>query len=361
MFCHHCAFASCFPSLTQIYNNEFSRFADTIEMLGFLLLTMNSVVFGQGCKGDSLYTLPTIPGKNLTALSSVDTRRIDLYSPSNITESQLYPLVLLLHASNSGPHIIAEYFQSGIQSVPFYVVVPEGRRDEDGCRGWNAEFRMNRWGSSPPDDIGFLNNLVDSVISTNRNIDRSKVFIVGFSNGGFMTNQLVCFNASRYAGIVNVVGSAPRDVASCKPGTAVSVLHARGTSDDIVLYDGTVGVPSPHFDGPTVVRNWATINQCSNQSPIVGKNFEYQIGKGLHASPFVYQGCPEGVKVEFWRLEGSPHNPSPTVFAQQRIFQEFLGSITKSNATTIAIQNSASKRSVAYHWYFVSLLLSFFW
>jgi poly(3-hydroxybutyrate) depolymerase len=129
------------------------------------------------------------------------------------------------------------------------VVVPEGRRDKDGSRGWNAGFRMNRWGSSPPDDIGFLNNLVDSVISTNRNIDRSKIFIVGFSNGGFMTNQLVCFNASRYAGIVNVVGSAPRDVASCKPGTAVSVLHTRGTSDDIVLYDGTVGVPSPHFDG----------------------------------------------------------------------------------------------------------------
>jgi hypothetical protein len=47
----------------------------------------------------------------------------------------------------------------------------------------------------------------------------------------------------------------------------------------------------------------------------------------LHGSPFVYQGCPEGVKVEFWRLEGSPHNPSPTVFAQQVFFKSFLAAL----------------------------------
>ena len=68
------------------------------------------------------------------------------------------------------------------------VVLPQGENDT-----WNDELL-----ASGPDDLGFISTLIGN-IAQQYQTDPSRVYVMGFSEGGFMTETLVCNLSSTIA------------------------------------------------------------------------------------------------------------------------------------------------------------------
>ncbi|MBK6276198.1 MAG: prolyl oligopeptidase family serine peptidase [Saprospirales bacterium] len=75
-----------------------------------------------------------------------------------------------------------------------------------GANAWNSGAGVGLINvNSTIDDVGFLNGLVDTVIKK-YSIDTNRMYVFGFSFGGFMTDRLATQNSSRFAAVANVSG-----------------------------------------------------------------------------------------------------------------------------------------------------------
>jgi poly(3-hydroxybutyrate) depolymerase len=70
-------------------------------------------------------------------------------------------------------------------------------------------------------------------------IDPSRVFITGFSMGGFFTNSLACAHHDWFRGFAPVAGGGPGSCANAAAKPAIMLHH--GTADDIVTIDSGEG------------------------------------------------------------------------------------------------------------------------
>ena len=194
----------------------------------------------------SLPPMPTLPGKveRGTLEHGGRTRTWIAYVPAKVAAHPA--LVLALHPSmGTGAQVRAEYgydFDLLADQKGFIVVYPqgyEGHWNDCKAKGPFAAKRENI------DDVGFLQALVDHLVK-DHDIDRSRVYVTGISNGGAMALRLALQTpdfARAYAAVVASV-PAPENMAVTPKGQPVSVLIMNGTDDpmnpwrggDVVLY-----------------------------------------------------------------------------------------------------------------------------
>lgn len=93
--------------------------------------------------------------------------------------------------------------------------------------------------NSTIDDVGFINALIDSMISQYQ-INTDEIYVTGFSMGAFMTTRLVCELGERFAAAAPVAGTIGESV-SCDNTSAskVPMMYIHGTADVTVPYDET--------------------------------------------------------------------------------------------------------------------------
>ena len=174
------------------------------------------------------------------------------------------------------------------------VVLPQGENDT-----WNDELL-----ASGPDDLGFISTLIGN-IAQQYQTDPSRVYVMGFSEGGFMTETLVC-NLSSTIAAAAAVGSLVRNTlaASCTPSRKISLAFINGTADPINSFLGQpkIGTES----APDSAAFWAQEEGCSATSPLVDLLPEL-----FTSSPSVtlntYQSCPSGIGVVFFVVNGGGH------------------------------------------------------
>ena len=87
------------------------------------------------------------------------------------------------------------------------------------------------------DDVNFIRNLIDT-LSANYNIDKNKVFVTGVSNGGFMTQTLLCAMPETFAAGATVIATLPENLKDSTSQNLSSVLFIVGTDDPLVPYEG---------------------------------------------------------------------------------------------------------------------------
>src|SRR5690606_27054180 len=123
------------------------------------------------------------------------------YVPSAYDPAKPAPVVMILHGrpSNAAAMASISRMNATAERHGFIVVYPEGLDNE-----WNAFFDLvGQRSIAPQDDVGFLNRLMDD-LAVDLNVDRRRVFIAGFSNGGFMTHRMMCSAADRFAAFASV-------------------------------------------------------------------------------------------------------------------------------------------------------------
>lgn len=221
-----------------------------------------------------------------------------------------HPLVILLHGYSATGQLQDLYldFSPRAAARGFIVIVPEGRVNGLGNQYWNASPGWCcDFTNSGVDDAGYLLALVAEA-KTRYRIDARKVFLVGHSNGGFMSYKMACEHADVFAGMVSIAGSMPLADKDCAPSEPVAVLQVHGTLDAVIAYNGTAG---QYPSAPTVVDRWVAHNGCETLAR-PGEDKDYDNGIfGAETSVLEFPGCTAGA-AELWRLNGSSHVPAFT-------------------------------------------------
>jgi polyhydroxybutyrate depolymerase len=115
----------------------------------------------------------------------------------------------------------------------------------DGYRGnWNDARAASRFPArlEGVDDVGFVRAAIDALVASHR-IDRARVIVVGYSNGGQMALRLLHEAPELLAGAVVIAATmpAPENFLAPPAGTPVvprPVALVHGTADRIVPYGG---------------------------------------------------------------------------------------------------------------------------
>ncbi len=148
------------------------------------------------------------------------------------------------------------------------------------------------------DDVAFIDAVIDQV-EADHDIDETRVFAFGHSNGGIMSYRLACELSDRIVGIGVVAGTLGID--DCAPTQPVSVMHIHGTADQNLPIDGGVGPKSvagvdfpPPRDGFAILT---TADGCPAPTTTVEGVVTTQ-----RSAP-----CDAGAATAFVTIEGAEH------------------------------------------------------
>jgi len=157
------------------------------------------------------------------------------------------------------------------------------------------------------DDVGFLLALIDA-IDQQIALDRERLYVMGISNGGFMTQTLACREGSRLAGVASIVSTIPAALAeNCAPDRPLSALFMNGTADPLVPFEGgTVDsdVGGEIISSDAAAAHWVDHDRCdptpeeiSFDSKDDGTSIRYQR----------YRTCDSDTAVDYYVVEGGGH------------------------------------------------------
>ncbi len=238
------------------------------------------------------------------------TREMDVYLPSSYQQGDVLPLVINMHGF--GSNSFQQNFYSGFNAVAethnFIVIYPQGLVDTTsfGTIGthWAAYF------GTDTDDMSFMHTIIDWSY-TFHNIDLSRVYATGMSNGGFMSYRLACEMSERIAAIASVTGSmALAQFDNCSPNRPVPIMEIHGTADLTVPYDGVSGfIPSI----PSIIDFWVGHNQCG--APVLSDFPNINTDDMSTVSSTSYTDCQDGTEVLLYTVDNGGHSwPGAYVF-----------------------------------------------
>jgi polyhydroxybutyrate depolymerase len=220
------------------------------------------------------------------------------------------PLVVLLHGYGASGPMIDGYLGITEQAASrgLYVLLPNGTTDGSGKQFWDATAACCNFTGTPVDDVAYLGGLIDEALAE-RPIDPDRIYVMGHSNGGFMSYRLACDLADKVTAIAVLAGADAPAAEDCTPSRPVSVLHLHGTADPLITYDG--GQITAAFPGALEsVTRWAERDGCDatavNAAPL---DLDGSID-GAETAVSTYQGCAEGTAVQLDSIEGGRHSPA---------------------------------------------------
>ena len=243
------------------------------------------------------------------------------------------PTLIMLHGAGGTAQGLAQW--SGLaQSGPrdaFAVVFPQSH-----AHVWNRflpgtespeAIEMFRPFGGPPNDVGFLKALIADLVQ--RGIaDPARIYLAGYSNGGFMTLTMFCLARGQFAGIGLILSSMSERIGDeCHPARPVPVLMLNGTADAVVPYRGGVvppldrSRPAPTFvvwSADRVVAFFRRLNGCSEpaQSSAVWNPQPQSI-------EVEFSGNCAGGPVAFYRVVGGGHQVPAVLNAGQMLLDFF--------------------------------------
>lgn len=168
-------------------------------------------------------------------LAGLDRREVVVAAPDTVEPDvdgqPLRPLVVAVHGYGGSAEQMALVSGWGSAAVERGLVVAfaqglDASFDAGTCCGPSAERGV--------DDVGYLRRVIDEV-PDHYPVDRDRVFLMGYSNGGMLTYRFLCTDADLLAGAASVAGT---NAAGCEPDAPVPFLQISGTDDVVVPVDG---------------------------------------------------------------------------------------------------------------------------
>ena len=232
--------------------------------------------------------------------------------PTGYDNSREVPLVIALHGFGGTDESVGRYFslERNVDDRDFILVSPLGTTNAFGSTFWNATPACCDGFGTGIDDAGYIRGLIEEAFDR-FNIDEGRVYVAGYSNGGFMSYRLACDSADYVTGIFVLAGGTYKDPTLCQPSRPVQILHLHGTSDQTIAYDGgsaLQGVLPDHPGAVETVTNWATYNGC-DPTPVGVDATEVDAVTVESATVTSFENCPSDGAVELWTLPDAPHNP----------------------------------------------------
>lgn len=234
-----------------------------------------------------------------------------VHVPSSM-ENRRGPLLIFLHGlGGSGAGLIGALKLPALaDELGFSFMAPEGHLDYSGRRFWNASATCCNFDTLKVDHVTQLAAWIDAAVK-HPAVDARRVYIVGYSNGGFMAHRAGCELGGRLRGIVSIAGAASSSVRACESPQALSVVQIHGDADPIVAYGGGHLFADrrrpPHPSAEQSAELWAKLEGCA-EVPRLSRDLDLDPRiSGAETLVLAYPDCPRGA-VELWRIRGGDHS-----------------------------------------------------
>jgi len=254
-------------------------------------------------------------------------RPFDVFVPTTYSTSTAMPLVILLHGYGASGAAQEAYFklQALAEQRGFLYVHPDGTKDPGGSRFWNATDACCNLFGATVDDSAYLTSIIDHV-QAKYSVDPKRIFLIGHSNGGFMSYRMACDHADMIAAIVSLAGATFADTSACKPSEPVSVLEIHGDADHTINYDGASIAGHTYPGAKTTVSTWASFDGCDPALRSVGPKLDLEAKiAGAETSQSAFNGCRSGSAVELWTVAGGGHIPPLSATFPSDVIDFLLG------------------------------------
>ena len=322
---------------------------NTIKTATFLLLLLILVITPPGCIDiETIDTIEPIDTSQTTANITTYLPPLEYdYSASIIHDdtersfivhigrsydaSEPTALVFVLHGGGGSAEVMPIFtgFNTIADRESFIVVYPDGFENH-----WNdgREPKIYRTHIENTDDTGFISSIMDA-LTVELNIDMTRIFVTGISNGGMMSHRLACELSDRIAAIAPVASSIPVNMADIwNPSRSVSTLIINGTEDPLVPWEGgdiQMGEMSLGnvLSVSDTVNFWISNNNCYVQ-PEVTRLSERNVNDGTSVWMETFSDCTSGTEVVLFGIDGGGHTwPGGYQYADEHLIgktsQEF--------------------------------------
>jgi polyhydroxybutyrate depolymerase len=175
-----------------------------------------------------------------TIVQGKATREYILHVPASYDSNTPTPLVINFHGfgdcAADYSEVIGDFYNldSLADSRNFLVAYPQGVVREKEAPAWDPGDNGSQ--NIKENDVYFAEQLI-SDISNEYNVDLSRVYATGYSNGGMMAYGLACSrgNLIAAAGIMSGI-MFPE---TCDVNEYTSIIHFHGIADDVLPYEGS--------------------------------------------------------------------------------------------------------------------------
>jgi polyhydroxybutyrate depolymerase len=231
-----------------------------------------------------------------------------VYLPTDYSDSNSYPLVILLHAYGMDTAQAESIWglAESVDNYQFVYAIPSGTLDQSGSYFWNSKAACCNFYNSAVDDVSYLYQYIQG-LEKSFNINANRIYVVGDSNGGFMALELAYRFPDLVAASVSSAGGShfyPRN----HPRSGVHILQIQGTEDTSILYAGGSIEGLPYLGSEATALQWAEYNKCSSSNLVAGSRDLDPFLSGFETEVTIYsQGCRIGGSVELWAIQKGGH------------------------------------------------------
>ena len=271
----------------------------------------------------TLTMVAAIAASSPVLAQSVDAGRgeVPVTVPEGYEAGTPTPLIVLLHGYGGNGEQHDGYFGIGAlaDEYGFLSIAPDGNVETQGERRsfWNGSDACCDLYDSGVDDVAYIIGLIDAV-SAQWSVDPSRVFLVGHSNGGFMSHRVAHERPDRIAAIVSLAGAAGSNDAP-PPSAPVNVLQIHGTADEVIEYGGGEIMENRYPGARATAARWARWNGCAQDAGgRESRDLDRSLpGQETGALNWV-AGCAPGGSVTLWTISAGAHSPALSdTFAEQ--------------------------------------------
>lgn len=226
--------------------------------------------------------------------SAGSARNYRLYLPERYSGEPV-PLVFSFHGSGGVPQDQAETsrFHELADRHGFAVVFPAGAfTNSITARSWNANVEPG------VDDVQFVRDMIEHVAGI-VNIDRSRIYVSGFSGGGRISSRLACELSDVLAAAAPVAGlQYPED---CVPERSIPVIAFHALDDRVNTYEVTAeSRPYWRMGVETALDRWRQANGCSLA------NDDDRLSQDI--TLYTWSACSGGAEIHFYQRRTGGHS-----------------------------------------------------
>jgi polyhydroxybutyrate depolymerase len=267
-------------------------------------------------------TTTTTRGMDPPVMPDLNGRMYTLITPPNIDPATEAPLLIMIHGYTD-----ASKTQAPWTDMDAYMQIsPETQK-----RGWllalghgnlDPAFNHFYWNGTDaccdvngtnPDDVGYFLGVIADIEKTYK-VDSKRIFVLGHSNGGFMTNRLACDLADKFAAVISLAGETYLDQTKCAASAPIAYLQVQGDADMTVPYAGghPEGIAAlPNAPGAIqTTQDWAKKNGCDPVADMSEPQIQLMTSSsGPDTTKIAYDKCQANGWAELWTIHLGPHSP----------------------------------------------------
>lgn len=242
------------------------------------------------------------------------TRDYWIYVPPNYNPTIPASLVVTLHGmGDSAENFKGVGFNLVADTANFIVLVPNAlvfntpnplvQAIFGGMRTWNSGAGIfGVFPNNQINDVGFINKMVDATID-DYSIDQTRVYMCGFSMGGFMTQRMAIESNGRYAAFASGAGTIGIGIVNPNPGRGIPLAYFNGTVDPKVNWQS--GNPMFGVVVDSMVNFWVDNNNCD--TPPIHTVLPDTQNDGFTVEHDLYPNGDDGSVLEVFKVIGAGH------------------------------------------------------